>query len=1064
MRLRPVIRCCVLAGLLVLPISSRAVGLGRLTLQSGLGQALSAEIELTSIQSGELDTLTARLADQATYGRNKIDFPGALTRVRVALDQRGGRPVLKVSSTQPINEPFLDLLIELNWASGKIVREYTFLLDPPGYAATTAVDPTPAIASESLAPPTAAASASRPLTPSPAVAAPPSQAAPAPATPSSSASTPTPTPPQPSPAPAPAPESSGAATGKYGPVRRGETLGRIAAKVKPDGVTLEQMLSALYRANAQAFDGKNMNRLRAGPMLAVPKLEEATAVPHVDARKEIRVQAADWRAYRERLAASLSTSEGQPAPARQPAGGRITTAIDEKSAPPAGSDRLKLSKGGAVSGTAGAAAKAENSVASQKAVTEAHSRVADLERQLKNMQRLIELKNPAMLAQQAAAEQAKGQKGVSAPAATTSSSSGAAAPAAAGAASVTVAQTVPPMSAPATTGPATTPAAAAAKADAAKTETAKADAAKAEPAKSDASKAPSIAALDAQKSTPTATTTAAAAATQAAAPAGTPVLPSGAADAQKAKPVLKAPLAAPPESSFLDELLGSSYLLIGGATALALALLYVFLARRRRSATTKFEDSIGASTDLRTSTVFGNTGGGVVNTGDNSLVSDFSREGMGNIDTGDVDPIAEAEVYLAYGRDNQAEEILRDALTKTPDRQEIRLKLLEIYAQQNKAAAFEATASELFHATHGNGEIWAKAAQLGRTIDPENPLYASKGEVVESATPAAPHTISHGNDRLSDSSLRVAAAVEKSASETGFDFTSGPQKEVFVMPPALTPAEAARSAAAAAHTTAAPAWSAMTTPTHSPALEPTRPAAQPAFGTSTLTAPLAAAATASVAAAAAARGSAVRDRAPLDFKLDSGPQESAEPAPPTMDFVTLDGPITLTGSTTLSGPATLSGVTLASPSSDIWGEKPLATLQEKVKLPAGAGEKAAGGPESSRTAAAGGFTTAVSPATVSTLAEPEIAAAPARGPQPAGLLDLDKLDLSFDPDRKTFEDPTPSVLDGQWHDAATKLDLAKAYQEMGDVDGAREILQEVVQEGDDQQKKEAQAFLSKLRA
>src|SRR5437660_3037943 len=87
---------------------------------------------------------------------------------------------------------------------------------------------------------------------------------------------------------------------------------------------------------------------------------------------------------------------------------------------------------------------------------------------------------------------------------------------------------------------------------------------------------------------------------------------------------------------------------------------------------------------------------------------------------------------------------------------------------------------------------------------------------------------------------------------------------------------------------------------------------------------------------------------------------------------------------------------------------------------------------------------------------------PSQLSRPAAALELDKLDLSFDPDRTTFEDPTPSVLDGQWHDAATKLDLAKAYQEMGDVEGAREILQEVLHEGDDQQKTEAQSLLAKL--
>ena len=107
------------------------------------------------------------------------------------------------------------------------------------------------------------------------------------------------------------------------------------------------------------------------------------------------------------------------------------------------------------------------------------------------------------------------------------------------------------------------------------------------------------------------------------------------------------------------------------------------------------------------------------------------------------------------------------------------------------------------------------------------------------------------------------------------------------------------------------------------------------------------------------------------------------------------------------------------------------------------------------------------PAPMKAKAEPALATAAAGAPaeklaRPAAALELDKLDLSFDPDKATFEDPTPSVLDGQWHDAATKLDLAKAYQEMGDVEGAREILQEVLHEGDDEQKKEAQAIIAKL--
>ena len=180
----------------------------------------------------------------------------------------------------------------------------------------------------------------------------------------------------------------------------------------------------------------------------------------------------------------------------------------------------------------------------------------------------------------------------------------------------------------------------------------------------------------------------------------------------------------------------------GGALAILVALGALIASRRRK--TTKFEDSIISGTDIKTNTVFGSTGGGVVNTGDNSLASDFSREGLGNIDTDEVDPIAEAEVYLAYGRDAQAEEILKDALKKDPQRQEIYLKLLEIHAQHNKPSAFETVASELYAVCNGQGETWHKAVALGRQLDPNNPMFAEGGV----PTPAADlHPLATAADR-----------------------------------------------------------------------------------------------------------------------------------------------------------------------------------------------------------------------------------------------------------------------------------------------------------------------------
>jgi pilus assembly protein FimV len=126
--------------------------------------------------------------------------------------------------------------------------------------------------------------------------------------------------------------------------------------------------------------------------------------------------------------------------------------------------------------------------------------------------------------------------------------------------------------------------------------------------------------------------------------------------------------------------------------------------------------------------VFGSTGGGVVNTGDNSLASDFSREGLGNIDTDEVDPIAEAEVYLAYGRDAQAEEILKDALKKDPQRQEnLSQAARDPRAAQQAVGVRDRRLRAVCGVSQGLGEVWQKAVALGRQLDPNNPMFSEGG-------------------------------------------------------------------------------------------------------------------------------------------------------------------------------------------------------------------------------------------------------------------------------------------------------------------------------------------------
>ncbi|MGH8708993.1 MAG: type IV pilus assembly protein FimV, partial [Burkholderiales bacterium] len=121
------------AAVLSLPLLAQAAGLGRMSVQSFLGQPLRAEIEIVSLQAGEESSLEARLASGNAFAQAGIEFNPALTGILFAFDKRDGRPIIRVSTRQPVNEPFVDLLVELRWATGLFVREYTVLLDPPGY-------------------------------------------------------------------------------------------------------------------------------------------------------------------------------------------------------------------------------------------------------------------------------------------------------------------------------------------------------------------------------------------------------------------------------------------------------------------------------------------------------------------------------------------------------------------------------------------------------------------------------------------------------------------------------------------------------------------------------------------------------------------------------------------------------------------------------------------------------------------------------------------------------------------------------------------------------------------
>jgi len=323
-------------------------------------------------------------------------------------------------------------------------------------------------------------------------------------------------------------------------------------------------------------------------------------------------------------------------------------------------------------------------------------------------------------------------------------------------------------------------------------------------------------------------------------------------------------------------------------------------------------------------------------------------------DSDEVDPVKEAEIFLAYGRDAQAEELLKEALASNPNRQEVRVLLLQIYAKRKDAKSFEQVARELQQATGSSGPHWDQAVALGYQVDPANPRYAagqgSGGMAAASAAAAAAaaENVDFNIGFDGDAQSNTATDIDLGEGGSGLDKTqvidlseSSGHDDTAVMP--------------------APDISFNV---DLPAAEPEPSEPEPAKSSSG-----------------------------LDFDIDlnsfNAPAPAPEPAAPTssggLDF-------------------DMSGLSLDAPAAS----------------------------------------------------EPRLETASA-----APEIDLSGISLDLG---ETTPKVSPSGKDDHWYDVQTKFDLAKAYQEMGDKDGAREILKEVLQEGDAEQKSAAQAVLSSLES
>jgi len=280
-----------LTPLLAAPVGAWALGLGDIELQSALNQPFSAEIGLVSASPEELEGLKVTLAAPETFARYGLDRPAFLSALefRVVTD-RNGRGTIRVTSRQSIAEPFVTLLVEATWPRGRLLREYTVLLDPPVLL--------PAPSSPSAIRPaetrTPSAAPGGPISrPAPAAPAPAPSTRPAPVEvtppPVSRDESPTPPPPATPRAPAATPVS-----GTYGPVRRAETLWGIASRNRPEGVTINQMMVAVFEANPEAFGG-NINLLREGATLRLPAGADFDSLTARAATDEVIRQDDAWK-------------------------------------------------------------------------------------------------------------------------------------------------------------------------------------------------------------------------------------------------------------------------------------------------------------------------------------------------------------------------------------------------------------------------------------------------------------------------------------------------------------------------------------------------------------------------------------------------------------------------------------------------------------------------------------------------------------------------------------------------------------------------------------------------
>ena len=571
---------------LLAPASGHSLGIGDIKLHSALNQNLNAEVSLVVSAGENAADIKVNLAPREKFDAAGVPWSSFLSNIKFAtVTSANGTVLIKLSSKEAVKEPFLDFLLEVSWPKDSLYREFTVLLDPP-----TAYNPvlsrSEAVESESAVILQPQVKQNRQVSA----------------------------------------ERSLSVANEYGPTRRNDTLWKVAERASSQaGVSLEQMIIALYEENPHAFYKENIHALSAGKTLKIPKKERVLSVSKKQALAELNRQTNTWK-NRWAPAPIEAISDKKTMPDNQlklvaPTAAEVTENVNI--APENAPNKIDE----APSATLKASDKEVISVASPIADV-LQSKITDLEKQLAMMQQIVALKDQQL----AAIQNGSQTKAVT----------------------------------------------------------------QAEPIQT----------------------------------AQDQIEPS------KAKPT-QAGSAPQPEADAK-----SSYLWLGIGMG-TLSLLGWFWWRQRESVEKAINPSLFASADVSKTAelkdyAFASIDNEDTNNADAVGASPLSNAftyGNFDADQSEIDPVSEADVYLAYGRYQQAEALMRDVIKDQPDRDECKLKLLEIYYSTENKSAFETYANELAVAGKKDDVVfWGKVTEMGRELCQDSPLFSAEANLKTNMT------------------------------------------------------------------------------------------------------------------------------------------------------------------------------------------------------------------------------------------------------------------------------------------------------------------------------------------